>query len=64
VSTPIEELKQFHGLIKLVNSATGFATAITQFLEESWPKNKQAQQRKLAIQNSWEEKISVISKLL
>lgn len=64
VATPIEELKKFPHLVYLAHTAPGFATKIRHVLMKSWPKSKQRQQLQIAVDNTWEQKLSKISKSL
>ena len=64
VSTYIEELERFPKYIKISDSLAGWEKIIKTFLSRPWPKEYQRQQRKLAEQNSWNEKIkSILARL-
>lgn len=60
VSTPIEELKRFPNLVKIGNSVAEWEEIITKLLRKPWPKKYRDEQRKLAIENSWENKLHSI----
>lgn len=66
ISTPIEELKhaKFKNLIKIGNNTKKWETYIKNILKKPWPSEYQKQQRKLAIDNSWKNKINAISNIV
>lgn len=64
LSTPIEELKQFPKYVKIGNTAEEWEAQINELLSEPWTKTFKEEQRKLAVANSWENKIDEISKLI
>lgn len=61
IATPIEELRKFSGLIKIGSSFQDWQLSISSLLNQQWPKTNQRQQRKLALANSWKEKIAAIA---
>jgi len=64
VSTPIEELKRFPKYVKIEDTAQEWEKQIKQLLTKPWSKKYQQKQKKLAINNSWEKKIKIISSLI
>lgn len=66
VSTPVEELKQqkFKDLIKIGSTAKEWEVNIKDLLDKPWSKKNQQKQKKLAIDNSWKNKIETISKVI
>ncbi len=64
VSTPVEELKRFPEFVKIGVNVYEWEKHIKKLLSNPWPNHYQQQQRKLAIDNSWENKIKRISKLI
>jgi UDP-galactopyranose mutase len=60
VSTYIEEFERFPKYIKISDSVVGWEKIIKTFLSRPWPKEYQRQQRKLAEENSWDEKVKSI----
>lgn len=64
ISTPIEELKRFAEYVKIGNSSKEWENHINALLSKPWPKKYVAKQRKLAKNNSWENKIEPIIKLI
>ena len=64
VSTSIEELKRFHGLVYLADDASEFALQIRKLLKREWTLKKINQQRTLALENSWENKLNQMSQLI
>lgn len=64
LSTPINELKHFPKFVEIGNSAQVWKKHITSLLAKPWPTSYKRQQRKLAIENSWENKIESISQII
>jgi hypothetical protein len=64
VSTPIEELKRFPKFVKIGRTAEEWEKIIKSLLSKSWPEKYKREQKKLAIENSWENKIEAISNVL
>lgn len=64
VSTPIEELKRFPKYVKIGKDYKEWERIIEDFLSKPWPKNYQMEQRKLAEENSWENKINTITSFI
>lgn len=64
VSTEIEELKRFPQLVKIAADLIGWEKAITLFVSKPWPVLNKKEERKLAIENSWENKIAEIIRLI
>lgn len=64
VSTSIEELSRFKNLVCLGSTAHEFAEEIEKLLEKKWPTKKATRQRALALENSWENKLNQMSRLL
>jgi len=65
ISTPIEELKQhkFKNLIKTGDNHRQWEKHIRDTLNKKWSKENKNKQKKMAMDNSWEEKIKSISVL-
>jgi len=66
VSTPILELTQeaFGNFVKIGKNAAEWQGHIKDLLKEPWPTSYAREQRKMAITNSWEKKVAVISKVI
>ena len=60
VSTPIEELKRFPGLVKIGRDEKEWEKHIKSFLSKPWPKENKVLQKRLAEENSWENKVDTI----
>lgn len=60
VSSLIEELRRFPHYVKIGKNETEWERYIQLLASRPWPREYQKEQRKLAIRNSWEEKIRVI----
>ncbi|MBU1885056.1 hypothetical protein KKE34_00405 [Patescibacteria group bacterium] len=58
------ELTKFKNLIKISNTAQGWENHISDLLSKPWPKKYQLQQRQLAVDNSWTNKIEAISQII
>jgi glycosyltransferase involved in cell wall biosynthesis len=56
-STPIEELKRFPKFVKFGVSVEEWESNIRLLLAKRWPETYRREQRRLAVDNSWEEKI-------
>jgi len=57
VSTPIQAVKQYSPVVKIAGNAVGFEKAIEKFLKEGYNKKKEGKRKKIALENSWEEKV-------
>lgn len=64
VSTDIIELRRFRKLIKIGNNIEEWEDIIKQILSKNWPEKYKMEQKNLAVQNNWENKITAIEKLL
>lgn len=64
ISTPIQELTQFPEWVALAVSAKAWQTQLIHLLKHPWPREYQQAQKKFAIQNSWEKKLTAISAVL
>ena len=64
LSSPIEELKRFPKFIKLGDSVEEWERNIGVFLSKPWPESYKREQRRLAIENSWENKVNTIISML
>ena len=62
ISTPIEELSYFKGLVFIGKDYKKWQKGIEEILAKPWPANKRTKQKQLAIGNSWKNKIEEISK--
>jgi glycosyltransferase involved in cell wall biosynthesis len=60
IATPIEELTHFPQLVKMGSTAKEWQRHIKQLLAQAWPSELKQQQRKIAIQNSWKNKVNQI----
>jgi glycosyltransferase involved in cell wall biosynthesis len=61
VSTPIEELKHFPEIVKIGKTALDWEKLIESLIHTSWSKQYIEKQKKMALENSWEKKIEMIS---
>ncbi len=64
ISTPIKELSRFNQLVKISNTKQNWEKDMFDLLKTDWSQEKQAQQKQLAISNSWTNKIEAISQLI
>lgn len=64
LSTPIEELKRFPKYVKIGATVKEWDRHIKALLSHPWPKVYKEAQRRLAEENSWERKTSVIASIL
>jgi len=64
ISTPIEELKRLQPYVKIAKDAQEFTREIRKILKTGWPKGYVQKQKKLAIANSWANKIEKIDQIL
>ena len=64
IATPIEELKRFPKYVKLANSSKDWSMHIKYLLNNSWPRKYQTEEQKIAVSNSWENKINAVCSLL
>lgn len=64
VSTPIEELKHFPKFVKIGNTAKEWEKHIKTLLSKSWSEKYKKEQKRLAEENSWENKIKAINQLI
>jgi glycosyltransferase involved in cell wall biosynthesis len=62
ISTPIEELKQFPNYVKTENNYKDWERTIKHLLSKPWPEKYKHQEKRLAIENSWQRKIEEILK--
>jgi glycosyltransferase involved in cell wall biosynthesis len=60
ISTTIEEFKRYQKYIRIGNSIKEWEKFIQELLNKPWPKQNTRDQRKIALKNSWDEKISTI----
>ena len=60
VTTPIEELKRFPKFVKIGKTAEEWEWNIKNLLSKPWPIRYKRRQRKLARENSWQNKIEKI----
>jgi len=60
ISTPIEELSYFEGLVFIGKDYREWQRYIEKILFGPWPTNKKTKQKFLADKNSWEQKINQI----
>lgn len=60
LSTPIDELERFPDFVKMGTSAKEWRTNIKRLLQKSHSLKKQSDQKKIAIQNSWLNKLERI----
>ncbi len=60
VATPIEELKRFPKYVRIGATAREWERHINDLLSRPWPKEYQRQQRRLAVENSWERKVDIV----
>ena len=60
VSTNIEELKRFPKFVKIGKNVDEWKKIINKLLANKWPKSYQNEQKELAIENSWQNKIENI----
>ena len=64
LSTPIEELKNFPKLVLVSSKSSDWKKYIDNIFSKPWPRKLQIQEKNLAKKNSWENKVSQITKLL
>ena len=64
ISTPIKELKNFPEYVKIGNTIEEWKKHIEILLSKPWPEKYERKQKKLAIANSWSNKINTINKLI
>lgn len=64
VSTPIDGLLSLKPLLRIGGNAREFSDHIRNILRHGWPLHLKQEQRRFAINNSWEKKIEVISRLV
>lgn len=62
LSTPIKELTlpKFKGLVYTGKTSTDWQKNLDYLLSKPWPQNKKTDQKKLAIENSWDNKVEKI----
>lgn len=58
IATHISELKQFPQFIKIGNTAAEWQIHLNSLLSKHWSKNNRTEQRNIAEQNSWKNKIN------
>jgi len=61
VSTDVIELRRFPGLVMIGNNAREWKIIIKRTLAQRWPEQKMQQEKRLAQENSWENKIETIA---
>lgn len=66
ISTPIEELTlpKFKNLVTIADTAEEWEKQIKRLLKKPWLQKYKKQQQQMAIDNSWENKISIILKTI
>ena len=64
IATPIEELKFFPNYVKIGRTSEEWEKHIKAVLKNTWPKTYKKEQKRLAIENSWEKKISTICHII
>lgn len=64
VSTPIEELKRFPKYVRIGSNVEEWERHIRNLLARPWPERYQNEQRRLATENSWENKLAAVSRFL
>ncbi len=64
ISTPIEELRRFPQYVKIGKTMIDWEKYIHFFLSRPWLKVYQRDQRRLAVENSWNKKIDTIIEIL
>lgn len=64
ISTPIIELKNFPKFVKIGKTAKEWQTYIESILNCPWPQKLQEEEKNLAQQNSWKNKINLILHLI
>lgn len=60
IATPITELTNFPKFVKIGKTPTDWQEHLDCLLSKPWPKTYQLEQRKLAIANSWQNKVGQI----
>lgn len=60
ISSDIEELRRHYPYVTIATTCSEWASRITEILSQKWPQKYQAEQRKLAINNSWSNKVHTI----
>ncbi|MBT4652549.1 glycosyltransferase [Candidatus Woesearchaeota archaeon] len=63
ISTPIKELtrKKFKNIIKIGKNYKEWEIIIDKIIKQEWPKSARKEQKRLAKENSWENKIKLIN---
>ena len=66
ISTPIKELMlpKFKKYVRIGKTAEEWQAHIKDLLSKPWPKSYQKEQRQMAIDNSWENKLEAISRVI
>lgn len=64
ISTAIEELKELQPYVTIVKNADEAKKAIKKIVKSGWPEKYKKEQKKLAINNSWQKKIEEINQIL
>jgi glycosyltransferase involved in cell wall biosynthesis len=64
ISTPIEELNRFLKYVTISNNPEVWQKTIKKLQSTTWPKSYKIHQRKLAVNNSWENKVNKILKVI
>ncbi len=60
VSTDVVELRRFPKFVKISQSLDGWQKILNKLTSGKWPKKFMAEERKLAYENSWENKVAII----
>ena len=61
ISTLIIELKQFPNFVNIGSSVQEWITVLNNILPKTWNKSLQKEQKRIATNNSWVNKLEVIS---
>ncbi len=60
VSVPIDSVKRYSPTVKIASNTKGFEKAIEAFLKKSYNRKEAGKREKIALKNSWEEKVKKI----
>jgi hypothetical protein len=60
ISTEIMELTRFSDLVKIAKYTSEWEKSIKNIIGKKWPKENILKQRKLALDNSWKNKVNAI----
>ena len=64
ISSNIKELQKFPNFVKIAYSRDDWQKLIFQLLNQDWSKKQQQKQRKIALVNSWENKLNEIMSVI